>query len=165
MLGNYHSMLKESVMPKPISKSVRQRIIDITSQQGFAVQLKGNGEDRCMKNLIFYSKPLNPAVYVRKHRPVGTGSIRGYFQVVVHPDVCNKNGGSATDGIQEHVNCRKKKNLRFSINYKNFPAFSGNDEPYLCFKAADYDALAKLFQRMAAFGTVCASESCLESIN
>jgi hypothetical protein len=153
-------------MPKPISESVRQRIIDIASQQGFAVQLKGNGENRCVKNPIFYSKPLNPAVYVRKDRPVGTGGIRGYFQVVVHPDVFNKNGGSATDGIQEHVNCRKKKNLHFSINYKNFPVFSGNDEPCgLRFKAADYDALAKLFQRMAAFGTVCASESCLESIN
>lgn len=152
-------------MPKPISESVCQRIIDIALQQGFAVQLKGNGEDWCMKNLIFYSKPLNPAVYVRKDRPVGTGGIRGYFQVVVHPDVFNKNGGSATDGIQEHVNCRKKKNLDLSINYKNFPVFPGNDEPYLYFKAADYDALAKLFQRMAAFGTVCASEPCLESIN
>ncbi|MDD4905695.1 MAG: hypothetical protein PHD39_06010 [Methylobacter tundripaludum] len=153
-------------MPKSISESVRQRIIDITSQQGFAVQLKGNGEDQYVKNLMFYSKPLNQAVYIRKDRAVGAGGIPGYFQVVVHPDFFNKIWVSATDGIQEHINCQKKKNLHFSSNYKKFPVFLGNDEPCgMCFKVTDFDALAKLFQRMAASGTACASESCIESFN
>lgn len=43
-------------MPKSISESVRQRDNEIAAQQGFAVQLKGNGEDQYVKNLKFYSK-------------------------------------------------------------------------------------------------------------
>ncbi len=153
-------------MPKSVSESVRQRIIDITSQHGFAVQLKGNGEDQYVKNLMFYFKPLNQTVYIRKDRAVGAGGIPDYFQVVVHPDFFNKNWVSAPDGIQEHINCQKKKNLHFSSNYKKFPVFPGNDEPCgMCFKVTDFDALAKLFQRMAAFGTVCVNEPDIESIN
>lgn len=73
-------------MPKSISEAVRQRVIEPASQQGFAVPLKGKGEDQYLKDAVLYSKPLNRAVYIRKHRPVGADGIPGYFQIAVHPD-------------------------------------------------------------------------------
>ena len=53
-------------MPKSISESVRQPVIEITSQQGIAFQLKCSNEDQYVKNLMFYSKPLNQSVYICK---------------------------------------------------------------------------------------------------
>lgn len=137
-------------MPKYISEQVRQRVIEIAAQHGFVAQLKGSGEDQYVKTLIFYSKLLNQTVYIRKDRAVGAGGIPAYFQVAVHPFFFNKCWASVSDGIQEHINSQKKKNLHSSSNYQKFPVFPGNVEPCgMCFKAANYDALAKLFQRMA----------------
>lgn len=152
-------------MPKLISESVRQRIIKISSQQGFVAQLKDNGEDQYVKNLMFYSKPLNQFVYIRKDRAVGAGGVPAHFQVALHPDFFNKSWASSTDGIQEHINSQKKKNLHSSSNYKKFPVFPENDEPCgMCFKVADFDALERLFQRMAS-GKVFASEQYIEPLN
>ena len=134
-----------------ISESVRQNIIDIVSKQGFVAQLKPNGDDQYVKVLMFYSKQLNQTVYIRKDRAVGAGGIPAYFQVAVHPDFFDKAWVSATDGIQEHINRQKKKNLHSSAYYQKFPVFSENNEPCgMGFKIADYDALAKLFQQMSS---------------
>ena len=133
-------------MPKLISESVRQQVIKIATQQGFVAQLKDNGDDQYVKNLMFYSKPLNQFVYIRKDRAVGAGGVPAYFQVALHPNFFNKSWASLTDGIQEHINSQKKKNLHSSSNYKKFPVFPENDEPCgMCFKVADVDALEKLF--------------------
>ncbi|MBE0435784.1 MAG: hypothetical protein IBX56_08280 [Methylomicrobium sp.] len=137
-------------MPKYISDSARQRVIEIAEQQGFVVQLKANGEDQYVKNLMFYSRPLNQTVYIRKDRSVGAGGDPDFFQVAVHPDFFNKSWVSVAEGIEELINRQKQKNLHSSSNYKNFPIFPENDEPCgMCFKVADYDALAKLFLRMS----------------
>lgn len=137
-------------MPKYISEQVRQRVIEIAEQHGFAVQLKDAGDDQYVKVLMFYSKPLNQSVYVRKDRAVGAGGIPAYFQVAVHPAFFNKSWVSAAEDIQEYINSQKKKNLHSSSNYQEFPVYPENVEPCgMCFKAANYDALAKLFQRMA----------------
>lgn len=152
-------------MPKYISESVRQRVIKIAAQHDFAAQLKVNGDDQYVKVLMFYSKPLNQTVYIRKDRAVGAGGVPAYFQVAVHPDFFNKSWASVTEGIQEHINSQKKKNLHSSSYYQKFPVFSENNEPCgMCFKVADFDALAKLFQRMAS-GKVFASEPRIESPN
>jgi len=152
-------------MPKLISESVRQQVIKIATQQGFVAQLKDKGEDQYVKNLMFYSKPLNQFVYIRKDRAVGAGGVPAYFQVALHPNFFNKNWVSLTDGIQEHINSQKKKNLHSSSNYKKFPVFPENDEPCgMCFKVADVDALEKLFQRMAS-GTAFASEQYIEPLH
>jgi hypothetical protein len=141
-----------------ISESVRQKIIDIVSKHGFTAQLKPNGDDQYVKVLMFYSKQLNQTVYIRKDRAVGTDGIPTYFQVAVHPDFFNKAWVSATDGIQEHINSQKKKNLHSSSYYQKFPVTSENNEPCgMGFKIADYDALAKLFQQMSS-GKVYASQ-------
>jgi hypothetical protein len=151
-------------MPKLISESVRQQVIKIATQQGFVAQLKDNGDDQYVKNLMFYSKPLNQFVYIRKDRAVGAGGVPAYFQVALHPNFFNKSWASLTDGIQEHINSQKKKNLHSSSNYKKFPVFPENDEPCgMCFKVADGDALEKLFQRMAS-GTAFASEQYIEPL-
>ncbi|MDO9268321.1 MAG: hypothetical protein Q7T96_04310 [Methylobacter sp.] len=73
-------------MPKSISEAVRQRVIEPASQQGFVVRLKGKGEHRYLKDAVLYFKPLNRAVYIRKHRAAGGGGIPGYFEIAVHPD-------------------------------------------------------------------------------
>ena len=152
-------------MLKLISESVRQRVIGIASQQGFAVQLKENGEDQYVKNLMFYSRPQNQFVYIRKDRAVGAGGVPAYFQVALHPDFFNKSWASSTEGIQEHINSQKKRNLHSSSNYKKFPVFSENDEPCgMCFKATDFDALERLFQRILS-GKVFASEQYIEPLN
>lgn len=137
-------------MPKSISDSARQRVIEIAEQQGFVVQLKANGEDQYVKNLMFYSRPLNQTVYIRKDRSVGAGGEPEFFQVAVHPYFFNKNWVSVAEGIEELINRQKQKNLHSSSNYKNFPIFPENDEPCgMCFKVANYDSLAKLFLRMS----------------
>lgn len=152
-------------MPKLISESVRQQVIKIAAQQGFVAQLKDKGEDQYVKNLMFYSRPLNQFVYIRKDRAVGAGGVPAYFQVALHPDFFNKSWASSTYGIQEHINSQKKKNLHSSSNYKKFPVFPENDEPCgMCFIAADFDALERLFERMASGKTV-ASEKCIEPLN
>ncbi len=152
-------------MPKLISESVRQQVIKIATQRGFVAQLKDNGDDQYVKNLMFYSKPLNQFVYIRKDRAVGAGGVPAYFQVALHPDFFNNSWASSSDGIQEHVNNQKKKNLHSSSNYKKFPVFPENDEPCgMCFKVADFDALEKLFQRVAS-GTVFTREQPLEPLN
>ncbi len=136
-------------MPKFISAAVRQRLLDIAASHHFVAQVKGTGEDNYVKNLMFYSKPLNQTVYIRKDRAVGAGGVPAYFQVVVHPDFFNKNWLSA--GVQELINKQKKTNLHASSNYQKFPVFPDNVSPCgMSFKVADYDALAELFQRMAA---------------
>lgn len=138
-------------MLKYISESVRQRVIEVAAQHGFAVQLKVNDEDQYVKNLMFYSKPLNQSVYIRKERAVGAVGIPAYFHVAVHPNFFNKSWVSIADGIEELINRQKKKNLHSSSNYKKFPVFPENDEPCgMCFRCADFDALAKLFQHMAS---------------
>ena len=53
-------------MPKSVSESVRQRVIEITSQQGVAFQLKSNDGDQYVKNLMFYSKTLDQTVYIQE---------------------------------------------------------------------------------------------------
>ena len=53
-------------MPKLISELVRQQVIKIAFQQGFVVQLKNDGSDQYVKNLMFYSKLLNQFVYIRR---------------------------------------------------------------------------------------------------
>ena len=152
-------------MAKLISESVRQQVIKIATQQDFVAQLKDNGEDQYVKNLMFYSKPLNQFVYIRKDRAVGAVGVPAYFQVAFHPNFFNKSWASSTDGIQEHINSQKKKNLHSSSNYKKFPVFSENDEPCgMCFKVADFDALEKLFQRMAS-GTVFTGEQYIEPLH
>ena len=152
-------------MAKLISESVRQQVIKIATQQGFVAQLKDNGEDKYVKVLLFYSKPLNQFVYIRKDRAVGAGGVPTDFQVALHPDFFNKNWVSLTDGIQEHINSQKKKNLHSSSNYKKFPVFPENDAPCgMCFKVADFDALDKLFQRMVS-GIVIAGEQYIEPLN
>jgi len=152
-------------MPTLISESVRQQVIKIAAQQGFVAQLKDNGDDQYVKNLMFYSKPLNQFVYIRKDRAVGAGGVPAYFQVALHPDFFNKSWASATDGIQEHINRQKKKNLHSSSYYQKFPVFSENNEPCgMCFKVADFDALERLFQRMAS-GTALAREHYIEPLN
>ena len=152
-------------MAKLISESVRQQVIKIATQEGFVAQLKDNGDDQYVKNLMFYSKPLNQLVYIRKNRAVGAGGVPAYFQVALHPNFFNKNWVSLTDGIQEHINSQKKKNLHSSSNYKKFPVFPENDEPCgMCFKVADIDALDKLFQSMVS-GIVIAGEQYIEPLN
>ncbi|WP_432745264.1 ASCH domain-containing protein [Methylobacter sp. G7] len=152
-------------MPKLISESVRQHVIKIATQQGFVAQLKDNGEDQYVKNLMFYSKPLNQFIYIRKDRAVGAGGVPAYFQVALHPDFFNKSWAASSDGIQEHINRQKKKNLHSSSYYQKFPVFSENNEPCgMCFKAADFDALERLFQRMAS-GKVFASEQYIEPLS
>lgn len=137
-------------MPKSISESARQNVIKIAAQYNFVVQLKFNGEDQYVKNLMFYSKQLNQTVYIRKDRAIGAGGIPKYFQVAVHPTFFNTSWVSVTEGIEEHINRQKKKNLHSSSNYKKFPVFPENDEPCgMCFRVGHIDALAKLFQRMA----------------
>ncbi len=137
-------------MPKYICEQVRQRVIEIAEQHSFAAQLKDSGEDQYVKVLMFYSKQLNQTVYIRKDRAVGSGGIPDYFQVAMHPAFFNKSWVSVSDGIQEHINSQKKKNLHSSSYYQKFPVFSENNEPCgMCFKVTDYNALAKLFQRMA----------------
>ena len=137
-------------MTKFNSEVVRQRIIDIASKQGFIVQLKANGEDQYVKVLMFYSRSLNQFVYVRKEKAVNEGVIPAYFQLAVHPNFFSKSWVSSSDGILEHINNRKKKNLHSSSNYKKFPVYPENVEPCgMCLKAMDYNALEKLFQCMS----------------
>lgn len=140
-------------MPKYIAASVRHRIIEIAVAHGFNVQLKPNGDDRYVKILTFYSKPLNQTIYIHKDIAVGAGGIPAYFHIAVHPNFFNKNWGAVTEGIEEIFNRRKKKNLHSSSNYKKFPIFPENNEPCgMSFKVADYDALNLLFQRMVNSG-------------
>ncbi|MCL7422567.1 MAG: ASCH domain-containing protein [Methylobacter sp.] len=137
-------------MPKSISEQIRQQVIGIAARYGFAVQLKARGEDYYIKNLMFYSESLNQTVYVRKDRAVGAGGIPAYFHVAVHPEFFNKTWVLLAEGIEELINRQKNRNLHSSSNYKKFPVFPENNEPCgMCFKVADYEALAKLFQRMA----------------
>jgi hypothetical protein len=137
-------------MPKYISESVRHRVIEIASQNGFDVQLKANGEDQYVKNLMFYSKPLNQTVYIRKEKAVNSGGFPAYFHVALHPDFFNKSWRSVEEGIEELINRKKKKNMHSSSNYQKFPVFTENDEACgMSFKAKDYGALVKLLQLMA----------------
>ncbi len=134
-----------------ISQTVRQRVIDIAAQHGFAAQLKVNGDDQYVKNLMFFSKVLNQFIYIRKDRAVGAGGVPGHFQVALHPDFFNKNWASADEGIKELINSQKKKNLHSSSNYQKFPVFPENTAPCgKCFKVADFSALAILFQSIGA---------------
>lgn len=134
-----------------ISQTVRQRVIDIAAQHGFAAQLKVNGDDQYVKNLMFFSKALNQFIYIRKDRAVGACGVPGHFQVALHPDFFNKNWASADEGIKELINSQKKKNLHSSSNYQKFPVFPENTAPCgKCFKAADFSALAILFQSIGA---------------
>lgn len=138
-------------MPKCISDQVRQRIILIASQHGFIVQLKDGMQDQYVKNLMFYSKSFNQAVYILKDRAVENRGVPSYFHVAVHPDFFNKAWASAPEGIEELINRQKQKNLHSSSNYQKFPIYSENNEPCgICFKVVGYDALEKLFQQMAA---------------
>jgi hypothetical protein len=151
-------------MPKLISELVRQQVIKIAFQQGFVVQLKNDGSDQYVKNLMFYSKLLNQFVYIRKDRAVGAGGVPAYFQVALHPDFFNKNWASPTNGIQEPINNLSKKNLYSSSNYKKFPIFPENDEPCgKCFKIADFDALERLFQQMTS-DIAIASDTLIEPL-
>lgn len=137
-------------MPKLISDQVRKRVIEIAAQHGFVVQLKDSVQDQYVKNLMFYSKPLNQTVYIRKDRAVGDGGIPAYFHVAVHPNFFNKAWVSVPEGIEELINQQKKKNLHSSSNYQKFPAYPENDEPCgMSFKVTGYDALDKLFRQMA----------------
>ena len=66
-------------MPKLISESVRQQVIKIATQQGFVAQLKVNGDEQYVKNMMFYSKPLNQFVYISKDRALGASGVPAYF--------------------------------------------------------------------------------------
>ncbi|WP_031436811.1 hypothetical protein [Methylobacter tundripaludum] len=57
-------------MPKYIFESARQRALETAAQYGFAIQLKSNGEDQYVKNLLFYFTPLNQTVYCRNKKVV-----------------------------------------------------------------------------------------------
>ncbi|MGZ8159340.1 MAG: ASCH domain-containing protein [Methylobacter sp.] len=147
-------------MLNAISEQIRQRVIEIAAQYGFAVQLKDNGQDQYVKNLMFYSKSLNQTIYVRKDRAVDGSGNPAYFHVAVHPSFFNKAWVSVTEGIEELINRQNHKNLHSSSNYQKFPVFPENDEPCgICFKVIGYEALGKLFQQMATAGNKKAHSS------
>jgi ASCH domain-containing protein len=137
-------------MPKYISEQVRQRVIEIAEQHGFAVQLKDNGQDQYVKVIMLYSLTLNQTLYIRKDRGVKEGGIPSYFHIAVHPEFYEQAWVSASEGIESLINARKGNSLHSSCYYQAFPVYPENNEPCgKCFKVSDYEALGLLFKRMA----------------
>lgn len=130
-----------------ISEKARQRIVDIARDSGFLVQLKSDGSDNYVKNLMFKVRALKNPLYIRKDVATNATGEPEYMQIAVHPNEFRQDLVAPAHGINEMRNKRTGVNLFSSSNYRGFPHFPSNNEPCgKCYRVDDYPALAKLLQ-------------------
>ena len=126
----------------------RQNIIDIAQNKGFSVQLKGDGTDLYVKNLMFRSSDYSASpIFIHKETGMSAGAGEfDYLKVAVKPEAFNAALINSALGIEESINRQSKINRHHSSNYVGFPAgVPGKREPYgKCYEVKDLIALSKL---------------------
>jgi hypothetical protein len=129
-----------------MNSSTRLSIVNACKTQGFDVQLKSDGSDEYDKNLVFWTGKYPSKVFI--HRDTGINSSSGnlsYLKVAVHPAHFRDELVDPSNGIEDFLNNRTKINRHASSNYRDFPRYSGNDEPCgKCYKIHGLIALERL---------------------
>lgn len=141
-------------MDNKISDKIREKITSIAELAEFSIQLKEDGSDVYVKNLMFSSDHLVSYLYIRKDVQTNDAGEPDYLQIAIHPDDFRLDLIDPTNGIEELINRKTGKNLFCSSNYRGFPLYPDSKEPCgKCYRVKDYQALALLFKGLISTQT------------
>ncbi len=138
-----------------MSEIVRDTVVDIARKSGIFAELKADGSDEFVKNLMFKMPHSEYFLFIRKEG-ISTNSVGmpSYFQVAVHPEMFRKDLIEPNFGINELINKRTKQNLFSSSNYRGFPHYISNKEPCgKCYEVSNFSALERLFNNLVGKST------------
>lgn len=131
----------------------KELIISAAKKQGFQVQVKDDGTDLYVKNLVFRSPKYASTVYIHRDTGITPPGEICYLKVAVHPDHFKSEAVNPSNNIEKLINRKTKLNLHSGSNYVDFPIYEGNNEPCgRCYKVIgqDLSALEKLLSVLSS---------------